>query len=46
MVVMVQYWGERKNEVRTRYLGSTFLGPPTAADFMDKPNEFIKHFDP
>ena len=26
MVVMVQYWDMEENEVRTRYLGSTFLG--------------------
>ena len=26
MVVMVQYWDKEENDVRTRYLGSTFLG--------------------
>ena len=46
MVVMVQYWAEGRNEVRTRYLGSTFLGHQTAADLMDKLNELIKHLDP
>ena len=45
MVVMVQYWDE-ENEVRTRYLGSTFLGHSTAVDLMDKLNEVIKHLDP
>ena len=46
MVVMVQYWDEEENEVRTRYLGSTFLGHSTAVDLMDKLNEVIKHLDP
>ena len=46
MLVMVQYWDEEENEVRTRYLGSTFLGHSTAVDLMDKLNEVIKHLDP
>ena len=46
MVVMVQYWDEEENEVRTRYLGSTFLGHSTAVDLMDKFNEVIKDLDP
>ena len=46
MVVMVQYWDEEENEVRTCYLGSTFLGHSTAVDLMDKLNEVIKHLDP
>ena len=46
MVVMVQYWDEEENEVRTRYLGSTFLGHSTAVDLMDKLNKIIKHLDP
>ena len=41
MVVMVQYWDEEENEVRTCYLGPTFLGHSTAADVMDKLNEVI-----
>ena len=41
MVVMVQYWDEEANEVRTCYLGPTFLGHSTAADLMDKLNEVI-----
>ena len=44
MVVMVQYWNEEQNEVRTPYLGSTFLGHST--DLMDKLNEVIKTLDP
>ena len=46
MVVMVQYWDEEENKVRTHYLGSTFLGHSTAVDLMDKLNEVIKHLDP
>ena len=46
MVVMVQHWDEEENEVRTCYLGSTFLGHSTAVDLMDKLNEVIKHLDP
>ena len=45
MDVMVKYWDEEENEVRTRYLGSTFSGYSTAVDLMDKPNEVIKHLD-
>ena len=41
MVVMVQYWDEEENEVRTCYLGPTFLGHSTVADVMDKLNEVI-----
>ena len=40
MVVMVQCWDEEENEIRTRYLGSTFLGHST--DLVDKLNEVIK----
>ena len=46
MVVMVQYWDGEENEVKARYLGSTFVGHSTAVDLMDKLNEFIKHLDP
>ena len=46
MVVLVQYWDEEENEVRTRYLGPTFLGHSTAVDFLDKLNEVIRYFDP
>ena len=46
MVVMVLYWDEEENEVRTRYLGFTFLGHSTAVELMDKLNEVIKNLDP
>ena len=46
MVVMVQYWGEEENEVRTRYLGSNFLRHSTAVGLMDNFNEVIKHLNP
>ena len=45
MVVMVQYWDE-ENEVRTCYLGSTFLRHSTVVDLKNKLNEVIKHLDP
>ena len=46
MVVIVQYWDEEENQVKARYLDSTFVGHSTAVDLMDKLNEFIKHLDP
>ena len=46
VAVMVQHWDEEENEVRTRYLGSTFLGHSTAVSLMDKLNEVIKLLDP
>ena len=46
MAVMVQHWDEEENEVRTRYLGSTFLGHSTGVNLMDKLNKVIKHLDP
>ena len=36
MVVMVQYWDEEENEVKTCYLGSSFLGHSTAVGLMEK----------
>ena len=36
MVVMVQYWDEEETEVKTCYLGSTFLGHSTAVGLMEK----------
>ena len=45
MVVMVQYLDE-ENEVRTCYLGSTFLRHSTVVDLKNKLNEVIKHLDP
>ena len=46
MVAMVQYWDEEENEVRTRYVGSTFLRHSIAVDLMDKLNEDIKRLAP
>ena len=46
MFFLLQYWYEEENEVRTCYLGSTYLGHSATLDLMDKLNKAIKHFYP
>ena len=46
MVVMVHYWDEEENEVRTHYQGPTVFGHSTAVNLTDEINEVIRHLDP
>lgn len=46
MDLLIRYWDEGNNNVKVRYLGSSFFGHSTAKDLLTQFEEITKHLDP
>ena len=46
MDIIIRFWDNNDNEVKVRYLGSTFFGHGTAVDLVKQFGEVTKNLDP